>query len=100
MYVIRNWKNFQKLDLKFINLETLLRMFTDSNQILIKGFPMTGFTVKRKNDPTRWSKGFRNARMKRFGIFVKYETEVADATTNCDPWAVHDRFWENSIFNT
>ena len=66
-----------------LNLEIVQKMYWESIGLRVKEMVVPAFSVRAKNDPTRWSKGDYNAELSGLGLRVKYPTELELAKTYC-----------------
>jgi hypothetical protein len=66
-----------------INLETTLKIYWDKMNIPVMPFDRSFFTVKKPEDPTRWSHGAEDTQLKLYNLLVKYLDEKKGAVERC-----------------
>lgn len=91
--LVRNWKVWYEYN--EMNLEMLLKRYFDRTGICYRNFAHTAFTVRRQDDPTRWEKGHANKLVDKYNVTVKYDGELREATSSCDPWNKFNEVHEN-----
>ena len=69
-----------------INLECFIKSYLQQKYQIVVQFPHVAFTVRRDNDPTRWSAGGKNELLAPYGLRVKYYPELDRARETCDPY--------------
>lgn len=82
--VVKNWKYWEVF--RVMNLEILLKVYFVKYQICFQKFDHTAFTVRRKDDPTRWSVGVQHDSLSAFNLTLKYHEEIIEANNSCNPW--------------
>ncbi len=72
-----------------INIELLLKLLFQDQHIPLARFPRNMFSIRKNGDLTRWSKGDHHHELTpKFGILVKYPTELELAEKTCNMTAV------------
>jgi hypothetical protein len=66
-----------------INLEVIQKTYWDHLGVTVKELNRTMFTVRTQNDPTSWSHGVEHPMLSKYGLKVKYETELVASTDRC-----------------
>jgi len=65
------------------NLEMLIKHYMTAQNLPVRFFPPSFFTVKRERDPTRWSRGVETPESQSFGLRIKYAGEYERACKQC-----------------
>lgn len=83
--IVVNWKIWYESPAS--NLEQVIKTYFERAGICYKNFGHTAFTVRRQDDPTRWSHGSPNEVIGKYNLKLKYWGEMAEANESCNVWA-------------